>query len=229
MARRFRDRRDAGRALAAALGTRVDPPVLGPDALVLGLPRGGVPVAAEVATGLGAPLDVFVVRKLGVPGHEELAMGAVAGGGITVRNEGVIAAAGIDEAAFRAVEERERIEVERRERRYRGGRVAPVLAGVTVVLVDDGLATGSTMRAAIEAARRATAAAVVVAVPTGAPRTCAELGALLEGLVCLAAPRGFYAVGQAYDDFSPTRDEEVEQILARRDPQGRLPPPARAP
>jgi predicted phosphoribosyltransferase len=204
----FRDRPDAGRRLAERLG-----PMTG-DVVVLGLPRGGIPVAYEVARALGAPLDVFVVRKLGVPGHEELAMGAIAWGGVRVVNRDVVDALGIPPRVLDEVAAAEGRELERRERSYRGGRPAPDVAGRTVVLVDDGLATGSTMRAAVAALRQLKPARVVVAVPVAAASTCQELRAEVDDVVCAATPEPFVAVGRFYDDFSQTEDEEVSALLA---------------
>jgi predicted phosphoribosyltransferase len=210
MADRFADRRAAGRALAARVRAAVGPTE---RIVVLALPRGGVPVGVEVASALQSPLDVFVVRKLGVPGHEELAMGAIASGGTIVRNEQVLAMAKVTDADVDAVIERERTELARREASYRGGRKAPDLRGATVVLVDDGLATGSTMRAAVLAVRQHEPARVVVAVPVGAPRTCEELGELADDVVCAIQPRDFAAVGQWYADFAQTTDDEVQALL----------------
>src|SRR5207244_10311245 len=208
----FRDRRDAGRLLAeklAAYATR-------PDVLVLALPRGGVPVAYEVAHRLGAPLDVFVVRKLGVPGHEELAMGAVATGGVRVLNDQLVEQLGIPDQMIDAVAARERQELARRERLYRGGRPPPDVRGRTVILVDDGLATGATMRAAIMALRQLQPARIVVAIPTASPETCEELKAKIDEVICAITPEPFLAVGHWYEDFSQTTDEEVRDLLARR-------------
>ena len=182
--------------------------------LVLGRPRGGVLVAAEVAAALDADLDVMIVRKIGLPWQPEVAMGAIASGGICIRNGPLIQASGVSEDDFREVAHRERAELTRRERRYRGDHTLPSMAGRTVILVDDGLATGSTMRAAIAAVRQLHPADVVVAVPVGAADTVADLQGLAEEVICLATPEPFGAVGAFYDDFSPTRDEEVEAILA---------------
>ena len=212
----FRDRRDAGRLLAeklAAYATR-------PDVLVLALPRGGVPVAYEVARRLGAPLDVFVVRKLGVPGHEELAMGAVATGGVRVLNEQLVEQLGIPDQMIDAVAARERQELARRERLYRGGRPPPDVRGRTVILVDDGLATGATMYAAIEALRKQNPGRIVVAVPTASPETCEEMKAKADHVICAITPDPFQAVGRWYQDFSQTSDEEVADLLARRSTPG---------
>jgi predicted phosphoribosyltransferase len=186
-----------------------------PDVLVLALPRGGVPVAFEVARALGAPLDVFVVRKLGVPGHEELAMGAIASGGVCVLNEEVVEGLGIPEAVIRSVAAREKKELVRRERLYRGPRPAVAEEGRTVILIDDGLATGSTMRAAVAALRRLGPDRIVVAVPAGAPTTCAELGREADECLCDITPDPFYAVGMWYRDFSQTTDDEVRDLLAQ--------------
>jgi predicted phosphoribosyltransferase len=206
----FRDRVEAGDVLAARLGHYAGRP----EVLVLALPRGGVPVAARVAEALGAPLDVFVVRKLGVPGHEELAMGAIAYGGVLVRNEEVVGKLGLGEHDLRRVAEAERHELARRERSYREDRPPPDLAGRVVILVDDGLATGSTMRAAVEAARRLGPARVVVAVPTAPASTCQRLREVADEVVCASTPRPFRAVGNSYRSFPQTADEEVRSLLA---------------
>jgi predicted phosphoribosyltransferase len=185
------------------------------DVVVLALPRGGVPVAFEVARELGAPLDVFLVRKLGVPGHPELAMGAIASGGVRVVNHDVVSALRIPDEVIEAVASRELAELARREQLYRGDRPAPDVSGLTVILVDDGLATGSTMRAAIEALRQRGAARIVAAVPVGAPETCEEMNRVADEAVCARTPDPFYSVGLWYDDFSQTSDEEVRELLAR--------------
>jgi len=210
MGRPFRDRAAAGEALAERLGAYAALP----DVLVLALPRGGVPVAAAVARTLAAPLDVFLVRKLGVPGHEELAMGAIATGGVRVLNEAVVRNLGIHEATIDAVAAAEGEELARREHAYRDGRPAPDVAGRTVIVVDDGLATGATMRAAVAALRRQGPHRVVVAVPVAASATCAELRAEVDDIVCALTPEPFYAVGLWYDDFAPTTDGEVHDLLA---------------
>ena len=221
MLRRFADRRDAGRALAEAVRRRLgecDGPVL-----VLGLPRGGVVVAAEVAVALGAPLDVLVVRKLGLPWQPELAMGAIAAVGDvveTVRTEQVLNAARVGREAFDEVRAEELGELRRREVAYRGHRPAAPVRGRSVLLVDDGLATGSTMRAAVAAVRRQGPARIVAAVPVGSPATCASLAADVDDVVCLATPSDFRAVGQAYTNFAPTSDDEVRAALARATPDG---------
>ncbi len=186
-----------------------------PDVLVLALPRGGVPVAYEVARALDVPLDIFVVRKLGVPGHEELAMGAIASGGVTVLNDDVVDALRIPRGLIDAVAARELRELTRRERAYRNHRPAPLVRGRTVILVDDGLATGSTMRAAVAALRRLGPARIVVAVPTAAPSTCEEFRHEADACVCEITPEPFFAVGCWYEDFSQTTDEEVRDLLER--------------
>lgn len=210
---RFRDRREAGRRLAAELISYAGRP----DVLVLALPRGGVPVGYEVARALGAPLDVFLVRKLGTPGHEELAMGAVASGGIRVLNEDVVSALGLDEGVIQAAVEHETRVLSGRERRYRGDRPATSLADRIILLVDDGLATGATMRAAVAAVRRQSPKRLIVAVPVAPPETCEMLRPEADEVVSLAAPTPFYGVGFWYEDFSPTTDEEVRELLAASD------------
>lgn len=211
MLARFRDRRDAGRRLAADLAAYANRP----DVLVLALPRGGVPVASEVARALDAPLDVFVVRKLGVPGHEEYAMGAIASGGAVLLNEHVVRSVGVTQAEVQRVLQSERRELERREERYRGDRPAPPVAGSTVILVDDGLATGSTMMVAVSALREEKPARIVVAVPVASPDTCAAMRRAADDVVCSMTPEPFQAVGLWYDDFSQTSDEEVHELLER--------------
>jgi predicted phosphoribosyltransferase len=203
----FRDRADAGRALAREVARRHG---ARPDAIVLALPRGGVPVAAEVARALGAPLDVFVVRKLGLPGHPELAMGAVATGGVRVLHP---IAGRVPPEALEAVTTAERREVLRRDRLFRGGRPPPDVVRRTVFLVDDGLATGSTMEAAVEALRRAGCGPIVVAVPVGSREACERIGRVVEDLVCVVQPEPFWAVGQAYDEFRQVEDDEVRRAL----------------
>lgn len=210
----FRNRSEAGRLLAGHLKVYADRA----DVVVLALPRGGVPVAFEVAESLRAPLDVFVVRKLGVPGQEELAMGAIATGGVRVTNEEVLRHLGIPAEALEAAAAREASELERREREYRGGRPAPDLRGRTVILVDDGLATGSTMRAAARALRQLGPGRVVVAVPVGASQTCEEFRAEVDEVVCAMTPEPFGGVGQWYDDFTQTSDEVVHELLGRSAP-----------
>jgi predicted phosphoribosyltransferase len=204
----FQDRREAGRQLAVKLqGYAGDPSVL-----VLGLPRGGVPVAYEIARALHAPLDVFVVRKLGVPGHRELAMGAIASGGTRVLNLDVIDGLRIPAAAVESVAAGELQEVERQERVYRGDTPLPQMAGRTVIVVDDGLATGSTMRAAVRALRQSGPKHIVIAVPVAASETVRSLREEAD-VVCLSAPPEFHAVSNWYEDFSQTSDEEVQQLL----------------
>ena len=214
-ARPFTDRHEAGQELAARLNIYRDRN----DVVVLGLPRGGVPVAAEVARTLNAPLDVFVVRKLGMPGHPEFAMGAIASGGVRVLSEEVLRAYNIPEAAVEAVTRSELAELERREREYRQGRPLAELRGRVVILVDDGLATGSTMRAAVEAVRAHHPARVIVAVPVGAPDTCGEFADIADDTVCTRTPEPFSAVGLWYRDFSPTTDDEVRELLQRHAPR----------
>ena len=211
----FRDRREAGRLLAAKLSTYAGKP----DIVVLGLPRGGVPVAFEVARALAAPLDVFLVRKLGVPGHEELAMGAVASGGVLVLNDDVIARLGIAPDEIDAVAAKETAELARREQLYRSGRTSPEFSGRTVILVDDGLATGATMRAAITALRQSGPARIIVAVPTAAPDICEEFKKQADEIVCYMTPAPFLAVGRWYEDFGQTTDDEVCALLAQAQPE----------
>jgi len=221
---RFRDRVDAGRQLAARLseyGGRS-------DLLILALPRGGVPVAFEVASRLGVPLDVFLVRKLGVPGHPELAMGAIAAGGVEVLSDDLIRDLGIPHALVQQTAVRERLELDRRDRLYRGTRRPPIVGGRVVILVDDGVATGSTMEAATIALRRMAPAGIVVAVPVGAPETCERIGRIADRVVCLLMPDSFSAVGLWYEEFGQTSDEEVKRLLAaawsRGRPDGEPPP-----
>jgi putative phosphoribosyl transferase len=207
----FRDRYDAGRRLSVKLREYAGRN----DVLVLALPRGGVPVGYEVAQALGVPLDIFLVRKLGVPGHEELAMGAIASGGVQVVNEEAVQALNIPPQLIEAAAKRELHELARREQAYRQGRPPPNVHGKIVILVDDGLATGSTMRAAVAAMRQRNPAQIVVAVPVGATETCMEFRQIADKLVCLAEPEPFYAVGTWYEDFSQTTDEEVRELLTR--------------
>lgn len=207
----FADRSDAGRKLAATLAKFVGRP----DVLVLGLPRGGVPVAFEVAQALRAPLDVFIVRKLGVPSQPELAMGAVATGGVLVLNDDVVRQLDIPRAVIDRVAAAEQLEIERRERLYREGRPTPDLAGKIVILIDDGLATGSTMRAAVRAVRQQNPARVIVAVPVAASATCEVLRRDADEVISFATPEPFFAVGQWYRDFEQTSDEEVHALLSR--------------
>jgi len=206
----FRDRREAGQILAELLKKYQDRE----DVLVLGLPRGGVPVAAEVARELRAPLDVFVVRKLGVPGHEELAFGAIASSGIRTLNRDVVDQLRLGPGDIERVTDREQAELSRREQVYRGKRGPLEVTGRTVLLVDDGLATGATMRAAVRDLRQRDPRKVVVAVPTGAPETCRDLAMEADEVVCVMTPEYFAGVGRCYRDFSQTSDKEVEALLA---------------
>jgi predicted phosphoribosyltransferase len=208
MPRAFRNRAEAGRRLAGALRHLAGRT----DVVVLGLPRGGVPVAYEVARALGAPLDVFVVRKLGVPGQPELAFGAIATGGVRVLSEAI--GRRLDPRIVEAVTSREQEELTRREHAYRGDRPPLAVTGKTVVLVDDGLATGASMRAAVVALRAAGPARIVVAVPTAAPETCEEFRHEVDEVICADTPGYFIAVGERYDDFRDTSDEEVRTLLA---------------
>jgi predicted phosphoribosyltransferase len=226
----FRDRAEAGRRLAERLRHYAGRP----DVVVLALPRGGVPVASEVARELGAPLDVFLVRKLGFPGQEELAMGAIASGGSRVLNRSLLRRLHVPEETVNAVAAREFCELERRERAYRGTSPPRPVRGRTVILVDDGLATGATMHAAAAALRGQDPARIVVAVPVAAASSCEEFGDVVDEVVCAESPEPFVAVGQWYDDFSQTTDEEVHRLLelsrAGRGGtnRGRTPPAARS-
>jgi predicted phosphoribosyltransferase len=219
MPSRFRNRREAGRLLAGKLAAYANRP----DGLVLALPRGGVPVAYEVARALGAPLDVFLVRKLGLPGHQELAMGAVATGGVRVINKLVVRALRIPPELIDTVAAREEEELARQERLYRGDRPPPDIRGRTVILVDDGLATGATMLAAVKALRQQQPARIVVAAPVASRQTCEQLQPEVDDIVCAVTPEPFYAVGLWYEDFSQTSDEEVRDLLraARQEPASR--------
>lgn len=221
MVSRFRNRRDAGRRLAAELRTYANRS----DVIVLALPRGGVPVGYEVATALDVPLDVFVVRKLGLPWHDELAMGALASGGVRILDDDLIRVARVSTEDIERVTAAEQVELERRERRYRGDRPFADLTGKTVLLVDDGLATGSTMRAAVAALRQKVPRRIVVAVPVAAPATCDAFRDIADDIVCAVTPEPFRAVGLWYDDFSQTTDEEVHELLV----QAGVPPGARRP
>ncbi len=207
----FRDRVDAGQKLAEKLTeyARRD------DVLILALPRGGVPVAFEVAERLNAPMDVFLVRKLGVPGHEELAMGAIASGGVRVLNERTINYLNIPEEVIDRVAAKEQRELERREKTYRDDLPAPDVKGKTVILIDDGLATGSTMRAAVIALKQMNPTKIVVAVPVASDETCREFQQEVDAVVCAITPEPFYGVGLWYDDFSQTTDEEVRELLQK--------------
>jgi erythromycin esterase-like protein/predicted phosphoribosyltransferase len=219
MPERFRNRNEAGRLLAEKLTAYANRS----DVLVLALPRGGVPVGYEVARRLGAPLDVFLVRKLGVPGYEELAMGAVATSGVRVLNDQIVNGLGIPSYVIDAVAAQEQQELERRERLYRGSRPPPDLRGRTLILVDDGLATGATMRAAVMALRQLQPARIVVATPTASPEICEELRSEVNEVICAITPEPFLAVGHWYEDFSQTTDDEVRNLLARQDPGGAQP------
>jgi putative phosphoribosyl transferase len=205
----YRDRREAGTDLATHLHHLAGRG----DVVVLALPRGGVPVAYEVARALGAPLDLFLVRKLGAPGHRELAMGAIASGGVRVLNADVVSWYSIPPSAIDAVAHEEQAELERRERTYRGDRSPIDLAGRVVLLIDDGLATGSTMKAAAQAVRAGGPARIVIAAPVGAPQTCRELAEMADEVVCARTPAYFRAVGEWYRDFRQTTDEEVRELL----------------
>lgn len=219
MRQQYADRREAGAELANRLSAFRGRD----DVVVLGLPRGGVPVAFEVAAALGAPLDVFVVRKLGVPGHAELAMGAIASGGVRVLNQDVLAWYALPEAAIETVAREEEQELQRREREYRNGQPLVNVAGRIVILVDDGLATGSTMKAAVQAIRALRPTRIVVAVPVGANDTCRALAATADEVVCARTPEPFSAVGLWYRDFSQTTDEEVRELLEQSRAAGRHP------
>jgi predicted phosphoribosyltransferase len=208
----FADRQDAGRELAGLL-KNVSQAGEAADVVVLALPRGGVPVAYEIARALDAALDVFLVRKLGTPGHPELAMGAIASGGTRVLNDEVVQALNIPVAQIEQVAEREQAELERRDALYRQGRPLAPLTDRTVILVDDGLATGSTMKAAVQAVRQQNPSRVIVAVPVGAPETCRALREMADEVICARVPQSFSAVGQWYRDFSQTSDEEVIALL----------------
>jgi putative phosphoribosyl transferase len=211
LSRPFRDRVDAGQTLA----THLRKYARRPDVLVLALPRGGVPVAYEVAKALDVPLDVFIVRKLGVPGHDEYAMGAVASGGIRVISDDVVRSLGLTDADVERVAQRELAELDRREQQYRGDRPEPQLHEKTIILIDDGLATGSTMKAAVKAIAAKRPGAIVVAVPIAAPETCRELADVVHEVVCAVTPEPFHAVGLWYDDFRQTTDEEVHDLLEK--------------
>ena len=207
----FRDRTEAGKYLATKLQKYKDQP----DVLVLALPRGGVPVAFEVAQALGVPLDIFLVRKLGVPGHEELAMGAISTGGVRVLNEETVEYLRIPHRIIDAVAAEELKELERRELAYRGNRPEPDVKGKTVILIDDGLATGSTIRAAAQALRQQQPARIIVAVPVSAPETCDEYRIGVDEIICAVTPEPFFGVGMWYLEFSQTTDEEVRDLLER--------------
>jgi predicted phosphoribosyltransferase len=207
--RLFRDRRDAGRQLAERFDAYADRS----DVVVLALPRGGVPVGYEIALRAGAPLDVLVVRKLGVPGHSELAMGAIASGGIEIVDQRIVTMLGISRELFEHVERHERAELARRERVFRDQRPALDVATKTVILVDDGLATGASMAAAIDALRTRDPARIIVAVPVAPPDTCESLGRRADAIVCLHTPPDMHAIGLWYEDFTQTTDDEVRALL----------------
>jgi putative phosphoribosyl transferase len=219
----YRNRQEAGAYLAQHLAAYRDRD----DVIVLALPRGGVPVAYEVARALHVPLDVFFVRKIGLPGAEEFAVGAIASGGVRLLDEDLIERYGVSRAAIDAVIAAEERELERRERQYRGDRKLPDLTGKTVILVDDGLATGSTMRVAVAALRREGAARIVVGVPVAAPETCQLLEREVDDIVCAVTPQPFHAVGLWYADFSQTSDREVHTLLERAPDASATPPSPR--
>jgi putative phosphoribosyl transferase len=205
----FKDRRDAGRKLAQELSAYAGHS----DVIVLALPRGGVPVAYEVARALNTPLDIFIVRKLGFPGHEELAIGAIASGGVRVLNEDIVQGLKVSQNIIDLVTRQELQELERRERAYRGDRPGPDVRGHTVILIDDGLATGASMRAAVAALRLQNPARIVIAVPTAARETCEALRPEVDEIICAMTPEPFYGVGRWYENFSQTTDEEVRLLL----------------
>ena len=209
--KRFRNRREAGQRLAAELGVYRNRP----EVIVLALPRGGVPVAYEVAQALNAPLDVFIVRKLGLIGHEELAVGAIASGGVRVLNPEIVAYWEVSVEELDAITRREESELIRREQEYREGQPFPDLRNRTVILVDDGLATGATMRAAVQAVKLQYPQQVIVAVPAAAPETCESFRSLVDDIICAITPEPFQAVGLWYEDFSQTTDAEVKDLLRR--------------
>jgi predicted phosphoribosyltransferase len=211
MVNMFKDRYDAGRQVAQHLTRYRDRK----DALVLALPRGGVPVGYEVATSLNIPLDILVVRKLGVPGQEELAMGAIASGGFRILNEDIVSYLHLPPDAIEEATARAKEELERRERSYRDGRLVPEVRARTVILVDDGLATGASMRVAVAAVRQQNPNRIVVAVPIGSASTCHDLKRLADEVICAETPEPFYAVGQGYERFDQTADDEVRELLAR--------------
>lgn len=215
----FTNRTEAGRELARLLTRYANRP----DVIVLGVPRGGIPVAFEVATTLRVPLDIFVLRKLGVPGHEELAFGAIASGGVRVLDSDVINSLGLSQLDIETVTAAEKQELKRRERIYRGGRSALDLQGLVVILVDDGIATGSSIRAAIRAIRQMNPARIVVATPVAPDSTCIRLRSEVDELVCAETPEYFYGVGQFYEDFSQVSDEEVTELLDRAAPRSGAP------
>lgn len=206
---RYKNRQHAGRELADSLMQYENQH----DAIVLGLPRGGVPVAAEVAQALNLPLDIFVVRKLGTPGHEEMAMGAIASGGVRILSKGLIQALNISQSQINATTEKELQELKRRESAYRDNKAMPELQNKTVILIDDGMATGSTMKAAIQGLRQHNPAKIVVALPVGSEEACKKIGQIVDELTCLMIPHNFGGVGAWYDRFDQTSDEEVRHLL----------------
>jgi putative phosphoribosyl transferase len=207
----FQDRKDAGQILATQLTRYANRD----DVQVLALPRGGVPVAYEVAKQLNAPLDIFLVRKLGVPGHEELAMGAIASGGVTFINQDIVDYLRIPKVMIDAVAQNEQLELERREQAYRGDRPPPNVTDRIAILIDDGLATGSTMRAAAESLRLQSPKRIVVAVPVSSPETCDAFRSEVDEIICAATPEHFHGVGLWYDNFSQTSDQEVRELMRR--------------
>lgn len=221
MVTRFRSRKEAGLLLAKELTAYVHLP----NVLILAFPRGGVPVGFEIARALHAPLDVVLVRKLGVPGHEELAMGAIATGGVRVLNESVVRAFQISRREIEWIGAKEELELQRRERLYRGGRAEPVISDAAVILVDDGIATGATMRVAIAALRAQRPASITVAVPVGPVSSCEELRTEVQQVICLSSPREFHAIGLWYDDFTQVTDEEVCNLLERANRERYVPAP----
>jgi putative phosphoribosyl transferase len=208
---KFHNRTEAGQLLAKQLTAFAD----GEDVLVLGLPRGGVPVAYEVAKALNVPLDICLVRKLGVPGHEELAMGAIASGGIRVLNDEVVVSLGIQPETIEAVTEQELQELQRRDRNYRGDQPPPNITNRTIILIDDGIATGSTMLAAITTLQKQQPKQIIVAIPVAEPEVCEQFQTLVDAVVCLMMPKPMYAIGLWYQDFSQTSDAQVRELLAR--------------
>lgn len=209
---RFQNRTEAGQLLAKRLTAFAN----GQDVLVLGLPRGGVPVAYEVAKALNVPLDICLVRKLGVPGHEELAMGAIASGGIRVLNDDVVASLGIKPETIEAVTEQELQELQRRDRNYRGDQPLPKISERTIILIDDGIATGSTMLAAITTLQKQQPKQIIVAIPVAEPEVCEQFQTLVDDVVCLTMPKPLCAIGLWYEDFSQTSDAQVRELLAKQ-------------